>query len=47
MIRVAVEYKGLEQFEYVIKDQKDELINNEKLETEFLKMYEKLGLLSE
>lgn len=47
MIRVAVEYKGVEQFEYVIKDQKDELINNEKLETEFLKMYEKLGLLSE
>lgn len=47
MIRVAVEYKGLEQFEYVIKDQKDELINNEKLETEFLKMYEKLGLLLE
>lgn len=47
MIRVAVEYKGLEQFEYVIKDQKDELINNEKLVTDFLRMYQKLGLLVE
>lgn len=46
-IRVAVEYKGLEQFEYIIKDQKDELIDNDKLVTDFLKMYEKLGLLSE
>lgn len=46
-IRVAVEYKGLEQFEYIIKDQKDELINNEKLEEKFLEMYDKLGLLSE
>lgn len=46
-IRVAVEYKGIEQFEYIIKDQKDELINNEKLETDFLKTYERLGLLSE
>ena len=47
MIRVAVEYKGLEQFEYVIKDQKDELIDNEKLTIDFLKMYHKLGLLVE
>jgi len=46
-IRVAVEYKGLEQFEYIIKDQKDELINNIKLEEDFLKMYNKLGLLVE
>lgn len=47
MIRVAAEYKGLEQFEYVIKDQKDELIDNEKIITDFLKMYQKLGLLVE
>lgn len=47
IIRVAVEYKGIEQFEYVIKDQKDELIDNKKLMNDFLKMYEKLGLLSE
>lgn len=46
-IRVAIEYKGIEQFEYIVKDQKDELISNEKLENEFLKVYDKLGLLSE
>ena len=46
-IRVAIEYKGLEQFEYIVKDQKDELINNDVLEDEFLKLYDKLGLLSE
>lgn len=45
-IRIAVEYKGLEQFEYIIKDQKDELIDNKKLEDDFLKMYDKLGILS-
>lgn len=46
-IRVAIEYKGIEQFEYVIKDQKDELIDNKKLEDDFLKVYDKLGLLFE
>ena len=45
-IRVAVEYKGIEQFEFIIKDQKDELIDNNKLEEEFLKMYDKLGILA-
>ena len=45
-IRIAIEYKGLEQFEYIIKDQKDELIDNKKLEDDFLKMYDKLGILS-
>lgn len=45
-IRVAVEYKGIEQFEYIIKDQKDELIDNKKLENDFLKMYDKLGILT-
>ena len=44
-IRIAVEYKGLEQFEFIIKDKKDELIDNKKLEENFLKMYDKLGLL--
>lgn len=47
MIRSAVEYKGIEQFEYITKDQKDELIDNKKLEEDFLKMYEKLNLLAE
>lgn len=45
-IRVAVEYKGIEQFEYIIKDQKDELIDSKKLENDFLNVYNKLGLLS-
>ncbi len=44
-IRVAVEYKGIEQFEYIIRDQKDELIDNVKLENDFLSMYDKLGIL--
>lgn len=44
-IRVAVEYKGIEQFEFIIKDQKDELIDNKKLEEDFLKMYDKLGIM--
>lgn len=47
LIRVAVEYKGIEQFEYIVRDQKDELIDNKKLIDDFLKTYEKLGLLSE
>ena len=46
-IRVAVEYKGIEQFENIIKDRKDELIDNEKLEEDFLKMYDKLGILAD
>ena len=45
-IRIAVEYKGIEQFEFIIKDQKDELIDNTKLEEDFLKMYDKLGILA-
>lgn len=45
-IRIAVEYKGIEQFEFIIKDQKDELIDNKKLEEDFLKMYDKLGILA-
>jgi len=46
-IRVAIEYKGIEQFEYIIKDQKDELIDNRKLEEDFLSVYNKLGLFSD
>lgn len=46
-LRVAVEYKGIEQFKYIVKDQKNELIYNIKLENDFLKVYDKLGLLQE
>ena len=45
LLRSAVEYKGIEQFDYVIKNQPDALIDNEKLADEFLKMYGHLGLL--
>lgn len=41
----ALEYKGLEQFDYIINQQKDELIDNEKLTMDFLTMFEKLNLM--
>ena len=45
MLREAVAYKGLEQFDYLIKDQTDELIDNSKLAESFLYMYYDLGLV--
>ncbi len=47
VIRVAVEYKGIEQFEFLSKDNLDELVNMQKLEDDFLKTFDKLGLLLE
>ena len=44
MLRDAVEYKGLEQFDYLVKTQKDELIDNDALASSFLAMYYNLGL---
>lgn len=44
-LRTSVEYKGIEQFDYIIRVQSDELIDKEKLADDFLKMYDKLGLL--
>jgi hypothetical protein len=44
-MRSAVEYKGLEHFDYIIKDQHDDLIDNEKLSEDFLEMYDRLGLM--
>ena len=41
----ALEYKGLEQFDYIIQTQTDPLINNNKLAEAFLKLYDKVGLL--
>lgn len=43
-LREAVAYKGIEQFDFLIKDQKDVLINNDKLLEDFLSMYYSLGL---
>lgn len=43
-MRDIVSRKGLEQFDYVIKDQQDELVNNDELAQNFLCLWEKLGL---
>lgn len=46
LIREAVSYKGVEQFDYLIKEQKDDLIDSSKLAEDFLRMYDRLGLLT-
>lgn len=38
-------YKGIEQFDYIIRTQSDELINNEKLADGFLTLWNRLGIL--
>ena len=43
--KTSVEFKGIEQFDYLINTQKDELIDNDKLASDFLELYDKLGLL--
>jgi len=45
IIRNAVEHKGFEYYDYVIRQDNDELIDNEKLSNNFLDMYDKLGLI--
>jgi predicted nucleotidyltransferase component of viral defense system len=45
VVRNAVEHKGIEQFDYIIKEQQDDLIDKGKLAGDFLEMYDKLGLL--
>lgn len=46
-IRTTLEYKGVEQFDYLIATQSDPLINQEQLAVDFLTMHEKLGLLTD
>lgn len=46
ILRNALEYKGLEHFDYIISTQKDELINQDILASSFLEAYEKVGLLA-
>lgn len=43
--RTAVAHKGIEQFDYLVKTQQDELVDTSKLADSFLRMYDKLGLL--
>jgi len=45
LIQRSLSYKGLEQFDYLIHSQEDELIDNDKLMHDFLNMYDSLGLL--
>lgn len=45
LLRGAVEYKGIAQFDYVVRNQPDELIDTDKMAEDFLKMYDQLGLL--
>lgn len=47
ILRNAVEYKGIEQFYYIIQNQRDDLIDSEKLSEDFLNMYDRLGLLAD
>lgn len=44
-LRDSVAYKGIEQFDYLIQNQQDDLINNDELEEQFLVMYYDLGLV--
>lgn len=45
LLRGAVEHKGIAQFDFVVRNQPDELIDNDRLAEDFLKMYDRLGLL--
>ena len=45
IIADALQYKGLEQVDYVLSTQHDELIDSDMLIESFLKMHDKLGLL--
>lgn len=47
MIENAVEYKGIEQYDYITRDQSDELIDNEMLLVDFLKICDKFGLIND
>ena len=47
LVRETILHKGIVQFDYLVKNQPDELINMDKLADSFLKMYDRLGLLAE
>ena len=46
LMRTAVEYKGIEQIDYILNEQKDELIDEGRLISSFLEMHDRLGLLA-
>lgn len=45
-LRIALEYKGIDHFDYLVKTQSDELIDIDKLTDSYLDMYMDLELLS-
>jgi len=45
LVRGAVGHKGVAQFDYVVRNQPDELIDSDKLALDFLTMYDRLGLM--
>lgn len=47
MLALALEYKDLEQFDYLIRTQSDPLIDPDRLESRFLATLDKVGLLQE
>ena len=47
IVRDTLSYKGIEQFDFLIKDQSDELLDSSKLADDFLKMYDRLNLLAD
>lgn len=46
VIANAIEYKGIEQYDYIVKDQQDDLIDEKKLLTDFLLVCDKLGIFA-
>jgi hypothetical protein len=45
LLRNVLSYKGLAQFDYILKTQSDELIDTGKLVEDFLKMLDRVGIL--
>lgn len=43
----AFQYKGLEQFDYLVATQSDKLIDNDKLANDILEVFDKFGLICE
>lgn len=43
-LKSALSYKGIEQFDFITKDQSDELIDNNELASMFLELWDALGL---
>ncbi len=45
LLQNALMYKGVEHFDYIVSQQKDELIDENRLAESFLEMFDKFGLL--